>query len=276
MVNVTRAIAGSPDAVVGALNGTVRDQIPGDGVIEVTVSLDNRYAFVSQEYGARPAVTPGNIDVFKLHKPTSNGSVLGTAIGYLNLGDEVVGTALSPDGGILYATSETISLGSTQGSLSIVDVKTLETSPSEALLSNVTSGCGPVRVIVSSDGKIVWVTARESNHLLAFDSAKLVSNPGEALLASVQVGTFPVGLTLARNETRILTADSNRFNYTNATTGLSVVDVHAALAGREAVLGRVFTGLFPREFAVSPNGRVIFVADYTSKEIQAVDVATLP
>ena len=181
----------------------------------------------------------------------------------------------SPRTAVSYTLSVS-SLDSTQGSPSVVDVKNLETNPAEALLSNVTSGCGPVRVIVSSDGKIVWVTARESNHLLAFDSAKLVSDPGEALLASVQVCTSPVGLTFARNETRILTADSNRFNYANATTGLSVVDVHAALAGKQAVLGRVPTGLFPREFSVSPDGSVILVADYASEEIQAVDVATLP
>ncbi|MCJ1356695.1 MAG: hypothetical protein MMC33_006690 [Icmadophila ericetorum] len=276
VVNVARAVAGSPDAVVGALNGTTGNQMPGNGAIEVTVSLDDKYAFVSQEYGSIPDVTPGNIDVFKLDKPTSNGSVSGIARGYLSLGYAVVGTALSPDGSILYAASEQISISSPQGSLSVIDVKTLQVNPAEALLSNVPSGCGPVRIIVSSDGKIVWVTARESNHLLAFDAAKLMLDPGEALLASVQVGTSPVGLTFVRSESRILTADSNRFSYPNATTGLSVVDVHAALSGKPAVLGRIPTGLFPREFAVSPDGSVILVADYDSEEIQAVDVATLP
>ena len=277
VVDIARAVAGSPDAVVGSLNGTTKDQTPGKEAIEVTVSLNDRYAFVSQEYGAGGlAGTSGNIDVFKLDKATSNGSVSGTARGYLSLGIAVVGTALSPDGRLLYATSERILGGSTQGSLSVINVDILEKDPSKALLSNTTSGCGAVRVIVSSDSKTVWVTARESNYLLAFDSAKLRSDPDKALIASVQVGTSPVGLTFARNESRILTADSNRFNYANTTTGLSVVDVQAALAGKPAVLGRVPTGLFPRQFAVSPDGSVILVADYSSKEIQAIDVATLP
>ena len=276
VVDAARAAAGRPDATVGALNGTTGTQMPGVGAIEVAASLDDEYAFVSQEYGSVPGITPGNINVFELDKPSSNGSVSGTDIGYLNLGLAVVGTALSPNGKTLYAVSELISRNATQGSLSAIDVKTLDTTPSKALLSNATAGCGPVRVIVSSDGKIVWVTARESNRLLAFDAAKLVSEPGYALLASVQVGTSPVGLTFARNESRILTADSNRFGYANATTGLSVVDVRAALAGKQAVLGRVPTGLFPREFAVSPDGSVILVADFTSKQIQAVDVSTLP
>ena len=277
MVDTALAEAGSPNAVVSILNGTAGTQTPGNEAIEVTLSRNDKYAFVSQELGSEPGITPGNVDVFKLHKPTANGSVSGTAIGFLNLGFEVVGTALSPNGKTLYALSEMISPRITQGSISVLDVKTLETDPSAALVSNATAGCGPVRTIVSSDGKTVWVTARESNHLLAFDAAKLVSKPDDALLASVQVGTSPVGLAFARNESRILTADSNRFEFSNATTGLSVVDVQAALAGSPAaVLGRVPTGLFPRELAVSPGGSVVLVADFTSKQVQAVDVATLP
>ncbi|KAL9071913.1 MAG: hypothetical protein Q9157_005297 [Trypethelium eluteriae] len=281
VVDVARAVAGSPDAVVGALNGSVGPQMPGVTAIEVTVTLDDEYAFVSQEYGSTQTGNRGDIDVFKLHRPSANGSVSGTAIGYLTLGYEVVGTALSPDGSILYATSEnTARAGTTNvttlGSLSIIDVETLKTDPSNALVSNVTAGCQPVRNIVSSDGKVVWLTARGSNHLLAFNASKLVSDPDDALLASVEVGTSPVGLTFARNESRILTADSNRFNYTNATTGLSVVDVDAALSGKPAVLGRIPTGLFPREFAASPNGNTILVADNESNEVQVIDVSTLP
>ena len=83
-------------------------------------------------------------------------------------------------------------------------------------------------------------------------------------------------MTFARNETRIFKADSNRFDYTIATSGLSVVDVEAAFAGKQAVLGRVNTGLFPQEFFISPDSSVLLVADYASKVIQAVKVAILP
>jgi hypothetical protein len=64
----------------------------------------------------------------------------------------------------------------------------LKANPNQVLLS---AGYGPVRVAISSDGKGVGATARESNSPPAFDAAKLESNPGEALLASVQVGIVP-------------------------------------------------------------------------------------
>ena len=95
---------------LGTLNGTTVNQTPGNETIEVTVSLGDSYAFVDLEYGSELGVaTLGNIDVFKLHEPTSNISVSGILIGFRRLGFATVGTALSPDGCTLYAVSEQIS-----------------------------------------------------------------------------------------------------------------------------------------------------------------------
>ena len=280
VVDAAKAATGSPDAVVGVLNGTAA---AGDSAIEVTLTEDDKYAFVSQENGSLQTSERGTIEVFELLRPAANGTVSGTYVGYLILGDAVVGTALSPDGRILYATSETASNGTTQGTLNVIDVEKLKTDPSKALISNVTAGCGPVRVVVSRDNQVVWVTARESNALLAFDASKLISGQSAALLASVQVGTAPVGLIFAgADERRILTANSNRFasldpsRYGNATTGLSVVDVDAVIRGEQGSLGQIPTGSFPRELAISPDGKTILVSDYGSLMIQAVDVSTLP
>ena len=282
VLDAAKAATGSPDAVVGVLNGTAA---AGGTAIEVITSRDDRYAFVSQEDGSPETGGRGTIEVFKLERPITNGTVSGTYIGYLVLVNLVVGTALSSNGRTLYATSEMASANTTQGTLSVIDVEKLKTNPSKALISTVTAGCSPVRVIVSRDDQTVWVTARESNAVLAFSASKLTStNHSAALLASVQVGTSPVGLSFAgSNDRRILTANSNRFAspdplslYSNATTGLSVVDVDAALHGEKANLGQIPSGLFPREMAVSPDGKTVLVSDYGSSMIQAVDVSTLP
>lgn len=278
VIDTARALAGLPasDIVVGLLNGTTATQDPGVQAIEITLSKDNQYAFVSQEYGPVDLSGIGNIDVFKLHWH-HNGSVTSTPVGFVSLGSAVVGSALSPDGRRLYVTSEVSGQpNKTGGILSVLDVKTLQVNPSKAVLANATAGCQPVRVIVSKDGKTVWTTPRASNYLLAFDAATLVSDPNNALRAAVQVGTEPVGLTFAQGESRIITADSDRDYYPGATSGLTVVDVDAAFEGESAVLGRIPTGLFPREFAVSPDGKTLLVADHDSQQIQVVDVTTLP
>lgn len=277
IIDTAKAISGDSDTVVGTLSHMGNNATAGNAAIEVTLSLHDQYAFVSQEYGPVLGKTRGNVDVFKVHEPTGHILISGTPVGHLDLGYAVVGTALSPDGRTLYAVSEQSSLDKPRGALSVLDVETLKTNPRAAQISNVTAGCGPVRIIVSSDGNTIWITARESNYLLAYNSSKLFTDPSNALLAAVQVGTAPVGLTFARNESRILTADSNRFDRVNATSGLSVVDVEAALKGsNQAVLGRIPTGLFPREFTVSGDKRTILVADFNSQQIQAVDVSSLP
>ncbi|KAI9712243.1 MAG: hypothetical protein M1828_001721 [Chrysothrix sp. TS-e1954] len=281
VVDAAKAASGSADAVVGALIGT---SAAGNSSIQVTVTHDDEYAFVSQEDGSAMTGSNGTIEVFKLHYPKMNALFSSDSIGYIELGYLVVGTALSPDGKYLYATSEQKSNTTTTGTLSVLDVEKLKITPKEALVSSTSAGCGPVRVLVSQDGQIVWVTARESNHLLAFDAKQLVSQPQLALVASVQVGTSPVGLAFVKNESRIIVADSNRFMLTDTTTGLTVVDVDAALAGRQAVFGMIPTGVFPREFALSPDGETLLVSDYGNfaagkqglPQVQAIDVRTIP
>ncbi|KAF2097178.1 putative isomerase YbhE [Rhizodiscina lignyota] len=278
IVNVEKAVVGSSDAFAGALVGTA-----GNSSMQVTITADDKYAIVSQEYGISDGI--GALEVFKLHEPTGYGSgnVTSTYVGALFLGRAVLGTALSSDGRTLYATSELAvtdtqigANGSARGNLSVIDVETLKTDPSKALLHNVPAGCDPVRVSVAPDSS-VWVTARQSNHLLAYDAKKLLSQPEKALIASVQVGTAPVGLIFvsSKHGSRILTADSNRFDQLT-TTGISVVDWRAALRGKPAGLGKIPTGLFPREFAISPDGRTVLVADFDSSQVQAIDVDSLP
>jgi DNA-binding beta-propeller fold protein YncE len=267
-VDVKKAVAGEADSIVGYLSGTV-----GNNSIEVTLSSDDKYAFVSQEYGSTATGLRGAVEVFNVYR-ASNGSVSSTYLGYVELGYAVVGMALSNNGCKLYATSELASRNTTQGTLSVLDVATLKTNPSKALLASFDAGCSPVRIAVSSNGKHIWVTARESNKLLAFDAAKLETNSSGALLASVQVGTSPVGVTFVNHGRHLVTADSNRFEYTNTTTGLTVVDTQAALKGKQG-FPRIPTGLFPREFAVSPDGKTLLASEYGSKAIQVVEVSDL-
>ncbi|KAL6718640.1 hypothetical protein ACLMJK_002874 [Lecanora helva] len=286
IIDAAAAATGNPDAVVGVLIGS---PAAGSSAIEVHTTLDDDHAFVSQEDGSLQIGRRGTIEVFKLQypsssPPTKNHTVTCNSIGYIPLGGLVVGTTLSPDGRYLYATSEIASNTTTEGTLSVLDVETLTTNPPDALIATANAGCSPVRVIVSSDGSTVWVTARESNHLLAFSAEKLVAertSGSNALLASVQVGTSPVGLTFTdASEKQILVANSNRFageeGFGNATSGLSIVDVDAALRGEAgAVLGEVRSGMFPREVARAPEGGTVLVSVYGSEVVQGVDVGNL-
>jgi DNA-binding beta-propeller fold protein YncE len=267
VVDLARAESGAAGAVLGTLSG-----LRADGAIEVVVSPDDRYAFVSIEYASE-------IAVFDLGAALADGLRSSHYVGAIPLGEAVVGMAVSPDGRWLYATSEVGAHPAAEhgdGTLSVIDLARAETRPAGSMVSTVAARCSPVRVAVSSDGKVVWVTARESDELLAFSAARLRSDPAHSQLASVRVGEAPVGLALVDGDRRIVVADSNRFDAAGARSGLTVVNAVAALAGRPAVLGVIPAGLFPRDMALEPGGRTLLVSNFASAQEEAVDVASLP
>jgi DNA-binding beta-propeller fold protein YncE len=190
-----------------------------------------------------------------------------------------VGLAVSPDGRWIYAASESAQGAATAqaaGTVTVIGLRQAEIKPSDAVAGTVSAGCSPVRVVTSADGKVVWVTARGSDAVLAFSAAALRTDPGHALLARVQVGEAPVGLALSGDGQRLVVADSDRFSAKGATANLAVVNVRAALAGRPALLGLIPAGAFPREMTVIPRTDTLLVTDYLAERVQAVNLATAP
>jgi DNA-binding beta-propeller fold protein YncE len=99
----------------------------------------------------------------------------------------------------------------------------------------------------------------------------MLTDPSRALLASVRVGTAPVGLALFDGGTRLIVADSDRFEAPRAHPALTVIDTAAALAHHPAVIATLRAGGFPREMAVEPNGRAVFVTDFASSQLETVN-----
>jgi DNA-binding beta-propeller fold protein YncE len=288
VLDVTRAEEGKAHALIGFLrspeSGTVpasAGQAPGSAIlpgavgsaIEVTTSPDSRYAFVSLEYS-------DEIAVFDLAEALATGLRSSGYVGSIPLGHAVVGMAISPNGHWLYATSEVaagVKLGPlardrTDGTLSVIDLGRATSKPSTSVVATVPAGCGTVRVAVSPDGRVVWVTARESDALLAFSASELLSDPKQALLARVRVGEAPVGLAVVEEGARIVVADSNRFKAPGERSGLTVVDASAALAGQPSLIGIARAGLFPRELALAPNGHTLLVTNFESGQLETIDL----
>lgn len=271
VVSVARAERGAAGAVLGTLGAK------DDGAIEVAVSPDERFAFVTLEYADEAAV-------FNLGKALRKGFGAADYVGAIPLGLAAVGMAISPDGRWMYATSE---LGSSQrrlatspgsgppGTLTVISLQRAETSPASSVVATVNAGCQPVRVITSAGGSQVWVTARGSDDLLCFSAARLVSAPAHALVAVVRVGEAPVGLAAVRGGSLIVVADSDRFGARGASADLEVVKVAAALSGGRAVAGHIRSGSFPREMSQLADGTLL-VSNYASGQLEAIAVASIP
>jgi DNA-binding beta-propeller fold protein YncE len=152
----------------------------------------------------------------------------------------------------------------------VIDVNAAERGSSRAVVSSVLAGSQPVRIAVSPTGSVVWVTARASNSLLAFSAHRLKTDPARALLATVKVGTAPVGLATFDHGSRIIVADSNRFDASGAHAALTIINTRAALAHDPAVIASVPSGLFPREIAIDPRHDIALVANFGSDQLETV------
>jgi DNA-binding beta-propeller fold protein YncE len=257
-------VLGLSNPVVGSLSAP-----GGGGGIEVTVSPDGHFVFVSLE-------STSDIAVFNLQAALTGGFSASDFVGTISLGEAPVGMALAPGGQYLYATSEVAGPGATQGSLSVIDLALAETFPQASVRSAVTAGCGAVRVVPSNDGSVVWVTARESDQLLGFSAPKLLADPMSALVAQVEVGEAPVGVALVDSGAFAVVANSNRFSMPGATASLSVVDTAAALAGKPALIGQLPSGAFPRQLTLEPSGQTLLVTNFDSGQLEAVNVSQIP
>lgn len=198
-------------------------------------------------------------------------AVRGVAVGIVPLAPGAVGVALSPGGTLLYVT--TLGAYGPHGQLWVLDTARADSGAGRgAIVGHAGAGCQPVRVAVSPDGSTAWVTALQSNALLAFSTAGLRQDPSRALRAVVRVGSEPAGLVLADDGRIALVGNSNR-GLVGGTGGhapqtISVIDTVAALAHRPALLGAVPAGLFPRDLSIDPANGQVLLANFSSGTIE--------
>ncbi len=240
------------------------------GAMKVITSPDDRFAFVSLE-------TSNEIAVFNLRRALSDRFRTSQLVGMIPLGQGPVGMAISPNGRWLYATSE-IARGwpgrePQQGSLSVIDLHRAEATPSMSVMRTVTAGCRPVRMTLSQDGQIIWVTARESNALLAFSAAKLITDPVHALIADVPVGQAPSDVVVVDHGRRLVVTDQNRYATATSRPELSVINPAAALAGQPALVGTLPADPAHEE-GVEPNGTTLLIPE--DNHLVAINTTTLP
>jgi DNA-binding beta-propeller fold protein YncE len=243
---------------------------PGKHAVQVAVSPDDRFAFVTLQYSHAVAV-------FNLAKALTSGFAPADLVGRIPVGANPIGLTVSPDGRYLYVAGglATPTPVSGHGSLSVIGLRKAETSPATSVLKKISAGCGPDRVAVSRDGRTVWVSAGGANAVVAFSAAKLLSDPAHALVARVAVGQRPLGLVLVNRGAQLIVADSDRDNAPGGGANLAVIDVQRALHRQPALTGFLHTGSEPRQFVLEPGGGTLLVVDTGSGQVQAVKIGHL-
>ncbi len=263
---------------------------PRLGRIYANVTADDRTLFVADEN----AQTISVIDLVKARETKYRSSAI---VGQIPTGTLPISLTFSPDEKLLYATSQWApadygwpiackreggpatdsSLVNPQGAIHIIDVARAKSDPAHSILGSVPAGCSAVRLVLSPSGDRVYVTARNSNALLAFDREKLRSDPTHALIGRVAVGTAPVGIAVVDGGRKVIVTNSNRFaGSADDKQYLTVVDATKIGTNEDPIIGSIAAGAFPREMRVTPDGRTLVLTNFASKSIQAIDLTRLP
>jgi DNA-binding beta-propeller fold protein YncE len=249
--------------LLDAANGGIRD---------VAIAHDGQFAFFSNEKRS-------TIDVVRItHGRNGN---LGLAFGGAIMLDRgPVGLAVSPDGRYLYATSESSGSGGEcggrpHGELSVIDVSVAERGQGKALLAATPSGCEPLRVAVSPDGKVLWVTISGSDRLAAFDADKVLAHDPKPLLGSLVVGDNPTGLAVANGGEYVVVANSSRYDWRYKPSSLSVVASDTFIGGGTASVHTIATGESPLEITESAQKDVLYLTNFYSQTVEVVPEALL-
>jgi len=281
-----RALENGGHAILGHLIDSA-----AKGRVYASITADDRYAFIADENSQ-------TVSVIDLEKARRTAYAASSTVGKIPTGTLPIAVTLTRDNRYMYVTSQWAppALGwpleckretanptndttsvHPQGAIHIVDVQKAEVDPAHAVIGNVRAGCSAVRLVLSPDERRAYVTARNSNALLAFDVAKLQSDPDHARVAQVQVGTAPVGVAVVDGGRDIIITNSNRFagSPTDEQT-LTIVDA-AALETNTAhsIVGSVRVGAFPRELAQTSDGRTLILTNFGSKTIELIDIASM-
>ena len=280
-MDVMRLTSGHGDPILGYISDG-----RFSGSVYANVTPDDKFLFVSDENTEK-------ISVINLAKARAEGFKETATVGTIPVGMAPIALTFSPDGKWLYTTSQiapkslnwpvackpegsdpaTSKEEYAQGAIIIVDVAHAQTDPAKSIVSNVPAGCSPVRLAISPSGDRVYVTARNSNSLLTFDTNAMRSDTEHAQLGKVPVGSSPVGVAVVDAGKFVLVTNSNRFaKDQTARQTLTVIDASRVSEGQAAILGSLPAGIFPREFGQSPDGRTLFVANHLSNELEVIDV----
>lgn len=169
------------------------------------------------------------------------------------------------------------------GLLTVIDVEKAAAGQGQAsIIQTIASGCSPVRVVETSDGQRIWVSARGDNRVLAFDVAALLSaDPNKSLIGYADSGgSAPVGMTLFNRDQLLAVTNSNRFTPNNPPGDPNITNV-AILDVRQPSKAKVINSLpsagkgdFPRGVSVGPDGTTLYVTNYNVGTLQVIKTVT--
>jgi DNA-binding beta-propeller fold protein YncE len=267
---------------------TIREN-PSATTLFVNVTRDDKYVFASEE-------GENTITVVDLARLRARGNIRNpVVVGKIPVGEGPVSLTFSADEHLLYTTSERAlpawgwpnrcdredpedpPTQWPEGAVLIVDVERAKTQPASSVVGKLEAGCSPVHLAISPLGDRAYVTARKDDAVAIFDPRMFLADPAHARVGTISVGTAPVPILVMDEGKHLVVGNSNRFGtHPAGTETLSVLDTSVIESSGDATVGSIPAGEFPRALVMSPDGRMLLLANFGSSSLQLMDPLDLP
>jgi DNA-binding beta-propeller fold protein YncE len=192
-----------------------------------------------------------------------------TIIATIDVAQAPAALAISHDGKFVYVVSYVDGNPGT-GVMSTIDTKT------NTVINTLDGFFGPFDIAVNEDGKYAYVTNFGSNNFAPFGRTvsyvRLKCQP--SIKNTVTVGIQPAAIVIKPDQHFAFVTNYNELyagsNFTDLTPGQGTVNILDLHHLREVVAPTIAVGQGPDAIATSPDGKTIYVANFTSNTVTVI------
>jgi DNA-binding beta-propeller fold protein YncE len=276
-LDVEKLKSGQTNALLGSITGP-----RFGGAASLAITSDDQYLFIAM--GRTTWVS-----VVDLKKARSTGFDSSAILGGFPVGP-VPGMLLSPDGKYLYVTTaETVLdfttppnckasadlLKNREAAIFVFDVERAITKPAEAEVAAISASCRPAGMAFSPDGNTLYVTSLEESLLLVFDTRPIRAGSSLKRIGEVLVPRWVERVLPIDGGKRLLVSSASLFSKESAPSkghSLTIIDAQKTSSGQSAVIGTIDTAGAVANFAITPDGRSLVVANREASSVQFIDL----
>jgi YVTN family beta-propeller protein/autotransporter-associated beta strand protein len=239
-----------------------------DGTVTIVRTSTNRVlppiAIGEEPWGA--AATPDGRLLYVSNAPSDSVSVLDVArrtiVASIVVGRAPQGLAVTPDGRRVYVAN-------TDGD----SISAIDTATNTVIGHPIAAGSTPWTLAIAPDGRRAYVANASANSVTAIDLAT------HTRVATIAVGKLPLAIAIAPDGrfAFVANAGSNTVTPIDLTTAIAAGTADtASIAGNAGIAGTAISvGVFPCSLAITPDGRMLCVANSSSQTVTLLDTAAL-
>lgn len=265
--------AGTTISIIDTATNQVTGTITGfDGPSGIVITPDGKTAYVNN-YGSSSGVGSGNATTVNVVDLDTN-----TIIETITVGLAPASLAITPNGEFVYVLNYVTGNPDT-GTISVIQTK------DNTVVETIPGFFGPFGIAITPNGKFAYVTNFGSNNFsplsggispeVSGTTVSAVNLSTNTIEATITVGNQPAGVAITPDSRFAYVTNYNTFylgeNFTDLTAGEGTVNIIDICTN--TVLCRVLVvGASPSAIAISPNGTRAYVTNYTSNNVNVINI----